>query len=54
MYKKLEDVFLPPLLDYMKNSKKEIEADGLIATADEMIERLEFIIEQNNIAKTHD
>lgn len=53
MNKKLEIVFFPVILDYMKNLKKEIISEGLIPTADEMIERVEFIIEQNRIAKTN-
>lgn len=48
------NIFLEFLLNYLKDMKKEIEADGLIATADEMIERVEFVIEQNSIAKTND
>lgn len=48
------NIFLEALLEYLKQSKKEIEAQGLIATADEIIERVEFVIEQNSIAKTND
>jgi hypothetical protein len=41
---KLKELYLSELLKYMQNVKKEIEADGMIATLDEAINRLKVIM----------
>jgi hypothetical protein len=44
MNDKLKELYLTELLKYLENVKREIEADGMIATLDEAIGRLKITI----------
>lgn len=45
--KKVTKTFTPVFIEFVQGMKKEIEADGLIATADEILERLEALKNSN-------
>ena len=40
------EFFIGPMVRYMQDAKKEIEADGLVATVDELILRTEKLIDK--------
>ncbi len=46
--------FISPVINLFKDLKKEIEAEGGIATAEEIINRLEVIQESYRITENHD
>jgi len=53
-YKKQQEIFLPVMINLVRDMQREIEQDGLVASADEIINRLEVINESNRITQHND
>ena len=49
MFEKEQALFIPVMINFIQNIKEEIEKEGLIATADEILHRLEVINESNRL-----
>lgn len=54
MNEKIYALFIPVVINMVKGMKEEINADGLVASADEIISRLEVINESNRITEHND